>query len=157
MVSRPGVSAHIVAMTTLTASDLPELPQGSFILIRPDEDAHRSGILFRHQEGWGMPPGTFRPEPRFLTDTGVKAMAGAGSIEVLYNPEDPGPLKQAPWYLTSFGRCGSCGGVGQEYVPSWGHTGATCEACEGSGWDESLTHGELFIDWLDAHGGPANA
>ena len=144
-------------MTIVTAADLPGLPHGTYILVRPDDDARRSGILFRHTEGWGMPPGTCRPEPRFLADVGVEAMAGTGSIEVLYNPADSGPLKQAPWHLTSFGRCGSCGGVGEEYVPSWGHTGATCEACGGSGWDDSLAHGELFIDWLDAHGGPANA
>ena len=83
-------------MTIVTAADLPGLPHGTYILVRPDDDARRSGILFRHTEGWGMPPGTCRPEPRFLADVGVEAMAGTGSIEVLYNPADSGPLKQAP-------------------------------------------------------------
>ena len=165
-------------MTSLIASALPELPIGSYILVRPEgTEGRRNGILFKHDEGWGMPPGTNLPEPRFLTDGDVETMTGSGSIELYFNPESPcgacggsgrthigskcptcsgRGCQLLPWELASFGRCASCGGTGGEYHPGWGFTSSNCGACEGSGWDDSITPDPLFVTWLETNGVPAN-
>lgn len=168
----------MVVMTSLTASALPGLPCGSYILVRPDDTGgRRNGVLFRHAEGWGMPPGTGIPEPRFLADGDVEAMTGSGTLELVFNPETPcggcngtgrtlgayqcqtcsgRGCRLLPWELENYGRCGSCGGTGGEYHPGWGFTNSNCSACEGSGWDDSLAPDPLFLDWLDEHSKAAN-
>ena len=165
-------------MTSVIASALPELPIGSYILVRSeDTGVRRNGVLFKHAEGWGMPPGTSLPEPRFLTDGDVVTMTGSGSIELYFNPESHcevcggsgrtgtgskcytctgSGLGERPWNLENFGRCASCGGTGGEYVPDWGITDSNCGSCEGSGWDDTITPDPLFVIWLETHGVPAN-